>query len=64
MNEQLLNTLKDLDESLKQHAQASANERAAVFEQFVLTRVDLSNSMNKSQRDDKENLRRSANALE
>ena len=45
MNEQLLNTLKALDESLKQQAQASAKERDAAFEQFMSTLVGLSNTL-------------------
>ena len=45
MNEQLLNTLKALDESLKQQAQASAKERDAAFEQFLSTLAGLSNTL-------------------
>ena len=45
MNEQLLNTLKALDENLRQHAEDSAKERAATFEEFVLTLAALNKAL-------------------
>lgn len=47
MNEQLLNTLKDLDESLKQHAQASAKERADEYKRFTTTLEELISNLDK-----------------
>lgn len=58
MNEQLLNTLKELDESLKQQAKASAAERDAASAEFLSTLKSLTNTLNevaekiKSQQED------------
>ena len=46
MNEQLLNTLKELDESLKQQAKASAAERDASSAEFLSTLKSLTNTLN------------------
>lgn len=46
MNEQLLNTLKELDESLKQQAKASAAERDAASAEFLSTLKNLTNTLN------------------
>ena len=46
MNEQLLNTLKELDESLKRQAEASAAERAAASAEFLSTLKNLTNTLN------------------
>lgn len=46
MNEQLLNTLKTLDETLKQQAKASAAERDEASKQFLATLKSLTDTLN------------------
>ncbi len=46
MNEQLLNTLKSLDETLKQHAQTSAAERDAEYKKFSAALESLISTLN------------------
>lgn len=45
MNEQLLNTLKELDETLKQQAKTSAEERNADYKAFYDTMENLTNNL-------------------
>ena len=56
MNEQLLNTLKELDENLKRHAQASADERAAANAEFFSTLDGLSKTLQEVADNFKENM--------
>ena len=46
MNEQLLNTLKELDETLKQQAQAAAAERDNASKEFLSTLKGLTDTLN------------------